>query len=128
VDGGPGGDNNGDGRADNEAPPSNVVRQVVSVQPPATVDGVAAVSAGGGRINVGWQQVTYPSNQVFYWVYAWKVSAGQTEAQATKYGPFPATANSATIQFNAGDYVAFRVRAENLGGMSPPSTGAYSTA
>jgi hypothetical protein len=70
---------------------------------------------------VNWTRVSYPSDRVFYHIYHWKITAGQTEANAVHYGPIPFDSTGALLQFAPGDGVAFRVRAENIGGMSPPS-------
>lgn len=111
-----------------QAPASNVVQRTVTVQAPAQVTGVVATRVESGRIQVRWDRVTSPSDKVYYYIDHWNISAGQTEAQATRFGPMSETTLSATLSFTPGDMIGFRVRAQNVGGFSPPSERATATA
>ncbi|GAA0461870.1 hypothetical protein Ade02nite_16490 [Paractinoplanes deccanensis] len=111
-----------------EAPASNVVQRTVTVQAPAQVTGVVATRVEPGRIEVRWDRVTSPSDKVYYFIDHWNISAGQTEDQATRFGPMNEGTQSATLSFTAGDMIGFRVRAQNVGGFGPPSERAVATA
>jgi subtilisin family serine protease len=120
----PGVDKNGDGRLDNEAPASNTVRIVARVQPPAAPANVVARNTGSG-IEVTWSGVTYPSSSVYYWVYYWNVD-GLEPVDAHRFGPFDQHSRAAQFPIGIpGNLYGFRVRAENIGGLSPPSSSSY---
>ena len=122
--GAPGVDKNGDGRLDNEAPTSTVARVVAAVQPPAAPTNVLARNTGSG-VEVSWNGVTFPTPNVYYWVYYWNVDRGEP-VDAYRFGPFNENARSALFNYGVpGELYGFRVRAENVGGLSPPSNTYY---
>ncbi|WP_250038241.1 S8 family serine peptidase [Paractinoplanes maris] len=104
-----------------EAPGSNIVQRKVTVQPPGQLLGVAATRLGNGQIRVNWNEATYPSNRVYYFVDHWNISAGQTAAQAVRSAPLDPGTTSLTTTFVPGVRMGFRVVARNVGGFSPPS-------
>jgi hypothetical protein len=118
--------------------PVNIVSptasEVVTIQPPSAPTMVSANHGSGAEaeFDVTWNDVTYPSSAVYYWIYYWDVTAGQTEADATQTADpaAPGTTsfdiagltpdNSETLAPDS-EY-GFYVEAENLGGYSPPSS------
>jgi subtilisin family serine protease len=104
-----------------EAPASNVVQRVVNVQPPNQVTGVSATRTGNGVITVQWNETTYPSNRVYYFIDYWNITRGQTEAQAARTAPIDPGTTSRSFVFADGDRIGFRVYARNVGGFSPGS-------
>ncbi|NYH42072.1 hypothetical protein HNR22_001799 [Micromonospora jinlongensis] len=104
-----------------EASRSNILGLTVNIQPPAKVAGVTATNIANGAIQISWNSVSYPSPNVYYYVDYWNVLE-QSEAQAVRIGPFTGPTTLKTVLlFDAGDTIAFRVRAKNIGGLGQPS-------
>ena len=113
---------------------SPTASEVVRMQPPSAPTLVSANHGSGAEaeFNVTWNDVTYPSSAVYYWVYYWDVTAGQTEADASVM-PDPAPPGTTNLDIEGltpdnrttlapdSEY-GFYVKAENLGGYSPPSS------
>ncbi|WP_203903998.1 S8 family serine peptidase [Virgisporangium aliadipatigenens] len=116
------------GSSSREAPASNVVQRVVRCEPPAQVTGVVATRVDSGRIELTWNEVTYPAPSVYYAVDYWNISQGQTEAQATRWGFVNPGTTRVTLNLPPGDMVGFRVTAQNIGGYGPASVPAVATA
>jgi hypothetical protein len=116
---------------------SPTASEAVSIQRPSAPTDVTASHGSGAESEfaVYWDDVTYPSSAVYYWIYYWNVTAGQTEADATEL-PDPAppgsvsldieglTATNKTILTPNSEY-GFYIEAENLGGYSVPSPIVY---
>jgi hypothetical protein len=113
---------------------SPTASEAVSIQPPSAPTGLAGGNGSGaaGEFLLDWNDVTYPSSAVYYWLYYWDVTAGQTQANATRAAdPLPpgstyihftgVTPASLSSVLTPGHTYGFYVVAENLGGYSPPS-------
>jgi hypothetical protein len=103
-------------------------QRVVRCEPPAQVTGVVATRVDSGRIELTWNEVTYPAPSVYYAVDYWNISQGQTEAQATRWGSLNQGTTRVTLSFPPGDMIGLRVTAQNLGGYGPASVPAVATA
>jgi Fibronectin type III domain len=103
---------------------SPIASEPVSIQPPkAPTNLTGDHGSAAGEFQLSWTDVTYPSSAVYYWIYYWDVSAGQTESQATQ-SAVPAPPGTNYFDFlglRGGDQYGFYVKAQNLGGFSPPS-------
>lgn len=113
----------GDPTPNHLAPASNVVRLTVQIAPPATPQNVRPHHLPVPReLTVLWDQVTYPSSSVYYALWYWDESIGETEAQARKISLIGPQNTSWTIRdLVSGHQYAFRMDASNLAGVSPPS-------
>lgn len=119
-------DTNGDGRPDNQAPASNVAQKAVSVALPSAPTSLIARRTATTEIQLTWNRTTYPSDKVYYWIYRWNVTAGQTSAQAVKQS-LPIEWNQTSVAvgaLDAGTTYGFYVRAENIAGYGPASNSA----
>ncbi len=107
----------------NLAPATGVVRMTVRVQPPASPQNVrASMLPLPNQLTAYWDPVTFPSNDIYYALWYWDESAGQTEADARKISFIEPTNTSWTIpDLVSGHQYAFRMNASNLAGVSPPS-------
>jgi hypothetical protein len=107
----------------NTAPPTGVARITVRVMPPTAPENVRASSLPiPNQLTVYWDPVTYPSNDVFYALWYWDESAGETEADARRISFIEPSHTSWTIPgLISGHQYAFRMNASNLAGVSPPS-------
>jgi hypothetical protein len=106
-----------------EAPASNVVQQPIFVAPPAAPTGFVASASGPGGVALGWTPVSFPSDKVYYWVFRWDVTAGETEANAHQQ-PFPlgyTVTHTGITGLTRGHTYGFLVKAQNLGGWSVAS-------
>jgi hypothetical protein len=112
---------------------SPIASEAVAMQPPAAPTGLIGSNGTGaaGEFKLNWTDVTYPSSAVYYWVYYWDVTAGQTIVNATR-AALPAPPGTTSFDFagwtSSGGAVltpfhayGFFVKAENLGGFSPAS-------
>jgi hypothetical protein len=116
----------GNGSAGGNSPETSLQ---VNVQPPLAPTGlsVAPLTSTGGNTTYGltWNQVTYPSTDVYYTV----LYCDSTASTCNLSAPSTWTAltgqltRTAQLTFPTAHRVGFCVRAENLGGTSPCSTG-----
>jgi hypothetical protein len=107
-----------------EGPASNVVRQTLTIQRPAAPTGVTAAKVDGApwTIQVSWNGVTYPSDAVYYSVYYWDITAGETPAEADSIQFIKPHVRSIPVNnLWLGHRYGFYVVANNLAGDGPRS-------
>ncbi len=105
----------------------------VAVQPPSAPTGLSADHGSApGQFRLAWTDVTYPSSSVYYWIYYWDIDNG--ESPSMPGGPHraqvpapPGTTWFVLDYLTSGHRYGFYVRAENLGGLGPPSNQATAT-
>jgi hypothetical protein len=100
--------------------------QQVTVQPPSAPTGLAATQTtgiSGTTYTLSWQQVTYPSSNVYYTVnYCDSTATSCASGASISWTPeTPQLDTTATLNFPLGDNLKFCVQASNLGGVSPCS-------
>jgi hypothetical protein len=62
---------------------SPTVSEAMTIQPPATPYDLGGSSGPAeSQFNLGWTDPNYPSSAVYYWVFQWDITAGQTEQEA----------------------------------------------
>lgn len=116
-------------------PGSPIATYVVTIAVPSAPTGVTASSGPAeAEFTINWNDVSYPSSSVLYWVYYWDITAGQTEADALQAalpaGPGATTAtfqgltSTNTFSLAPESTYGFYVTADNLGGNSAPSNAA----
>jgi len=111
-------DRNGDGKLDNEAPSSNTVDRIARLELPAAATNVTYSFEGPSTMRINWTGVTYPSDKVFYWIYACSPLGGPSDCR--KAGPFSDSVRSATLGgVDATFPWSAYVYAENLAGVGP---------
>jgi subtilisin family serine protease len=108
----------------NTAPPTSVVRLTVRMERPDAPQNVRASGlAVPKQLTVQWNSVTFPSTDVYYALWYWDETAGETEVDARRISLIQPTNTSWTISDLVSDHqYAFRMNASNIAGASPPST------
>lgn len=115
-------DGNGDGRPDNLAADSNVAQRAVTVALPSAPSNLTARRVTSTSGELPWARSTYPNDKVYYWIYRWDITAGQTSAQAVKQDlPIEWNQTTVGVSLTAGRTYGFSVRAENIAGYGPAS-------
>lgn len=128
---------------------SPTASEAVTIQRPATPADLRGSSGPAeSQFNLGWNDPNYPSSAVYYWMFFWDITAGQTEQQAlagsggpgcgdlyeTCAGAFPDPAPPGSTKYDIAGWTpdnhmiltpdhmyGFVMETENLGGFSIPS-------